>query len=85
MEKGTRSAVRVLLVAVTLGALAASGSSAVAQPARTQVGGQNCRTYAGETVCGTLRLSPAERACVRDAVSAGMTQRRAEVECHLDG
>ncbi len=50
------------------------------------VGGENskldCRSYSGVTVCGTLTLSPKERQCVRDSVNAGLTYRRAEVECY---
>ncbi|MBB5777611.1 hypothetical protein ACFPOI_05665 [Nonomuraea angiospora] len=42
----------------------------------------DCRTYSGVTVCGTLKLSKAERQCVRESVSAGLTYRRAEVECY---
>ncbi|MFD1938190.1 MULTISPECIES: hypothetical protein [Nonomuraea] len=42
----------------------------------------DCRTYSGVTVCGELRLGPAERACVKDSVSKGLTFRRAEVECY---
>lgn len=42
----------------------------------------DCRTYSGITVCGPLRLSPSERACVRDSLAKGLTFRRAEVECY---
>ncbi|MER7205763.1 hypothetical protein [Streptosporangium sp. NPDC000239] len=42
----------------------------------------DCREYSGVSVCGRLRLSPAERACVRDSVAKGLTYRRAEVECY---
>lgn len=42
----------------------------------------DCRTFSGVTVCGELRLSPAERACVEDSVSKGLTFRRSEVECY---
>lgn len=42
----------------------------------------DCRTYSGITVCGELKLSAREQACVRDAVRDGMTHRRAEVECY---
>ncbi|MEU7895723.1 hypothetical protein AB0B45_23065 [Nonomuraea sp. NPDC049152] len=42
----------------------------------------DCRTYSGVTVCGELTLSPAERACVKDSVSKGLTFRRSEVECY---
>jgi hypothetical protein len=45
----------------------------------------DCRTYSGVTVCGDLPLSAAERACIRDAVGAGMTYRRSEVECYVSG
>ncbi|GAA3240824.1 hypothetical protein GCM10020216_066270 [Nonomuraea helvata] len=42
----------------------------------------DCRTYSGVTVCGTLKLSEAERECVRDSTAKGLTFRRAEVECY---
>ncbi|MEO3790880.1 hypothetical protein ABGB14_11735 [Nonomuraea sp. B10E15] len=42
----------------------------------------DCRTYAGVTVCGTLQLSEAERACIRDSEEHGISFRRAEVECY---
>ncbi|WP_043616640.1 hypothetical protein [Nonomuraea candida] len=42
----------------------------------------DCRTFSGVTVCGTLKLSRAERACTRDSEAAGMSFRRAEVECY---
>ncbi|WP_406673483.1 hypothetical protein WBK31_29155 [Nonomuraea sp. N2-4H] len=43
----------------------------------------DCRTYAGVTVCGTLKLSAAERACVRGSEAKGLSFRRAEVECYV--
>ncbi|MFG3440994.1 hypothetical protein ACGF0J_27400 [Nonomuraea sp. NPDC047897] len=43
----------------------------------------NCRTYSGVTVCGVLPLSAAEQACVDDSVAAGLSRRRAEVECYV--
>ncbi|WP_113703588.1 hypothetical protein [Nonomuraea lactucae] len=42
----------------------------------------DCRTYSGVTVCGALTLSASERACVRHSVAAGLSFRRAEVECY---
>ncbi|MGV9309750.1 hypothetical protein ACWENQ_35820 [Nonomuraea sp. NPDC004354] len=42
----------------------------------------DCRTYSGVSVCGELRLSPSERACVKDSVAKGLPFRRAEVECY---
>ncbi|WP_424535569.1 hypothetical protein ACOZ38_36620 [Sphaerisporangium viridialbum] len=42
----------------------------------------DCRTYSGITVCGKLKLSRAERRCVTRSVRAGLTRRRAEVECY---
>ncbi|MFB4278975.1 MULTISPECIES: hypothetical protein [unclassified Nonomuraea] len=42
----------------------------------------DCRSYSGVTVCGTLRLSRSERACVRDSEAQGLPFRRAEVECY---
>ncbi|MGW0804781.1 hypothetical protein [Nonomuraea sp. NPDC002799] len=42
----------------------------------------DCRTYSGTSVCGTLKLSKAERACVRDSTEKGLAFRRAEVECY---
>ncbi|WP_433499329.1 hypothetical protein ACQP1K_02955 [Sphaerimonospora sp. CA-214678] len=42
----------------------------------------DCRTYSGVTVCGELKLSEREQACVRTSVQGGMTHRRAEVECY---
>ncbi|MFI7126860.1 hypothetical protein ACIBQ1_14290 [Nonomuraea sp. NPDC050153] len=42
----------------------------------------DCRTYSGVTVCGTLKLSQSERQCIRSSVSAGLSYRRAEVECY---
>ncbi|GAA3672700.1 hypothetical protein GCM10022224_041210 [Nonomuraea antimicrobica] len=42
----------------------------------------DCRTYSGVTVCGTLRLGKAERACVRESEAKGLPFRRAEVECY---
>ncbi|RCG22852.1 hypothetical protein DQ384_34995 [Sphaerisporangium album] len=42
----------------------------------------DCRTYSGITVCGTLKLNKRERRCVAYLVKAGLTERRAEVECY---
>ncbi|MEU7836498.1 hypothetical protein [Nonomuraea sp. NPDC049129] len=42
----------------------------------------DCRTYSSVTVCGMLRLSANERACVRDSVAKHLSYRRAEVECY---
>ncbi|WP_433243725.1 hypothetical protein ACQPYK_40350 [Streptosporangium sp. CA-135522] len=42
----------------------------------------DCRTYSGVTVCGDLTLSKRESACVQDSMAAGLTRRRAEVECY---
>jgi len=42
----------------------------------------DCRTYSSVTVCGTLHLTPKERACLRDSVSKHLSYRRAEVECY---
>ncbi|WP_344975263.1 hypothetical protein [Streptosporangium fragile] len=42
----------------------------------------DCRRYSGTSVCGPLPLSERERRCVADAVAAGTTPRRAEVECY---
>jgi hypothetical protein len=42
----------------------------------------DCRAYSGVTVCGTLRLSEAERRCVQDSTGKGVPYRRAEVECY---
>ncbi|WP_250563078.1 hypothetical protein [Sphaerisporangium fuscum] len=42
----------------------------------------DCRTYSGITVCGKLMLSRRERRCVTLMVRAGLTRRRAEVECY---
>ncbi|TDC10515.1 hypothetical protein E1267_03855 [Nonomuraea longispora] len=42
----------------------------------------DCRTYGGVSVCGTLKLSQAERACIRDSTEGGISFRRAEVECY---
>lgn len=45
--------------------------------------GLDCRTYSGVTVCGVLPLSAAEQSCVEDSVAAGLSRRRAEVECYV--
>ncbi|WP_433221889.1 hypothetical protein [Microtetraspora malaysiensis] len=42
----------------------------------------DCRTYSSVTVCGKLKLSPRQEACVRESVRSGLTFRRAEVECY---
>ncbi|MFC0864188.1 hypothetical protein ACFHYQ_17980 [Sphaerimonospora cavernae] len=42
----------------------------------------DCRAYSGVTVCGELKLSEREQACVQESVQGGMTHRRAEVECY---
>ncbi|WP_327049274.1 hypothetical protein OG320_16195 [Microbispora sp. NBC_01189] len=42
----------------------------------------DCRTYSGISVCGTLELSAAQRACVEESTGGGLTRRRAEVECY---
>jgi hypothetical protein len=42
----------------------------------------DCRTYAGISVCGTLKLSRSERACARASEEKGLSFRRAEVECY---
>lgn len=44
--------------------------------------GLDCRTYAGITVCGVLKLSKSQRQCVQDSVRSGLTYRRSEVECY---
>ncbi|GII66895.1 hypothetical protein Skr01_69800 [Sphaerisporangium krabiense] len=53
---------------------------------RYRVGAWNprldCRTYSGITVCGRLKLNKRERRCVAYLVKAGLTRRRAEVECY---
>lgn len=43
----------------------------------------DCRTYSGVTVCGRLKLSRRERRCVALSVAAGLTRRRARVECYV--
>jgi hypothetical protein len=51
-----------------------------------RIGAENsnldCRTYSGVTVCGDLMLSKREAACVQHSVTAGLTERRSEVECY---
>ncbi|HEX4816453.1 MAG TPA: hypothetical protein VFV66_27245 [Nonomuraea sp.] len=42
----------------------------------------DCRTFSGITVCGTLKLNRAERACLRQSAERGLSFRRAEVECY---
>jgi hypothetical protein len=42
----------------------------------------DCRTYSGVSVCGTLKLSKAERKCAQDSTDQGLSFRRAEVECY---
>jgi hypothetical protein len=42
----------------------------------------DCRTYSGVSVCGTLKLSKAERRCTKDSTDQGLAFRRAEVECY---
>ncbi|TMR10138.1 hypothetical protein ETD86_40760 [Nonomuraea turkmeniaca] len=42
----------------------------------------DCRTFTGVTVCGTLKLSKAERQCTKDSTDQGLSYRRAEVECY---
>jgi hypothetical protein len=42
----------------------------------------DCRTYSGISVCGKLLLSKNERRCVTRSVKAGLSRRRAEVECY---
>ncbi|MEU6721476.1 hypothetical protein ABZ897_59400 [Nonomuraea sp. NPDC046802] len=42
----------------------------------------DCRTYSGISVCGTLTLSKAQRACTRNSTEHGISFRRAEVECY---
>ncbi|MFG2073783.1 hypothetical protein SAMN05421874_105100 [Nonomuraea maritima] len=44
----------------------------------------DCRVYSGVAVCGKLRLSKAERRCVRESVAKGLSSRRAEVECYSE-
>lgn len=44
----------------------------------------DCRVYSGVAVCGKLRLSKAERRCVRESVAKGLSSRRAEVECYAE-
>ncbi|MGN9838353.1 hypothetical protein ACTMTI_09570 [Nonomuraea sp. H19] len=43
----------------------------------------DCRTYSGVSVCGTLKLSRAERKCAEDSAKQGLPFRRAEVECYV--
>ncbi|TMR99603.1 hypothetical protein EJK15_06550 [Nonomuraea basaltis] len=43
----------------------------------------DCRTYSGISVCGTLKLSRAERECTQDSTDQGLSFRRAEVECYV--
>jgi hypothetical protein len=42
----------------------------------------DCRTFSGITVCGTLKLSRAERRCTQESTDMGLPFRRAEVECY---
>ncbi|GII78218.1 hypothetical protein Sru01_32000 [Sphaerisporangium rufum] len=42
----------------------------------------DCRTYAGITVCGVIKLGEAEKKCLRTSMASGITYRRAEVECY---
>ncbi|MQY07625.1 hypothetical protein [Actinomadura macrotermitis] len=76
-----------VLTVMTL-ALAAGGASisaSAAAPPRApvhQTQGADCRTYSGTEVCGGLKLTDQQRACVQQSVAKGMTDRRAEVECH---
>jgi hypothetical protein len=43
---------------------------------------QSCRTYSSVFVCGKLALTEKQDQCVTDSVRLGMTERRAQVECH---
>ncbi|MEU9837315.1 hypothetical protein AB0D67_37760 [Streptosporangium sp. NPDC048047] len=42
----------------------------------------DCRTYSGVTVCGDLTLTGKQCECVANLVKAGLSYRRAEVECY---
>ncbi|GAB2480998.1 hypothetical protein GCM10027187_55700 [Streptosporangium sandarakinum] len=42
----------------------------------------DCRTYSGVTVCGDLTLTGKQCECIANLVKAGLTYRRAEVECY---
>jgi hypothetical protein len=70
----------LLAMAVVVGGL---GTASAAQPTgsdqRTQ---QGCRTYSSVKECGKIDLNAKQRACEAKYVKLGMTQSRAEVECH---
>lgn len=69
------------LIAAVVG-IGGVGSATAAQPSHERTARQDCRTYSGVTECGQPQLNEKQRACVTTAVQRGMTERRAEVECH---
>jgi len=77
----TRVITGILITAVA--AIGGVGSASAAQPSHgTKSPRQDCRTYSSVTECGQPKLNQKQRACVDSMVQLGMTQRRAEVECH---
>jgi hypothetical protein len=74
----------LLAMAVVVGGV---GTASAAQPSRTDQKApastqQGCRTYSSVKECGKLSLNAKQRACEAKYVKLGMTQSRAEVECH---
>ncbi|WP_344596359.1 hypothetical protein [Actinomadura vinacea] len=69
-----------VLIAAVVGI--GGGGTAAAQPSHDANARQGCRTYSSVTECGKLQLNQKQQACVTWAVQLGMTQRRADVECH---
>jgi hypothetical protein len=62
------------VLAVALTSVAAAGPAIAAS--------DSCRTYSSVTVCGDITLTEKQRQCVTDSVGLGMTESRAQVECH---
>ncbi|MDL4820912.1 hypothetical protein [Actinomadura opuntiae] len=70
----------LLAAAVVVGGV---GTASAAQPSRSdRQTQQGCRTYSSVKECGKLDLNAKQRACEAKYVKLGMTQSRAEVECH---
>jgi len=62
------------------GVLAVALTSVAAGPA--VAASENCRTYSSVSVCGKLDLNEKQRQCVTDSTRLGMSESRAQVECH---
>ncbi|MBT2210375.1 MULTISPECIES: hypothetical protein [Actinomadura] len=81
----TAAVIAIAATGVGAGAAGAAQTSQPSRPTQPSQQRQDCRTYSSTTVCGKVQLDQKQQACATSMVQQGMTQRRAEVECHAFG